>query len=617
MNGNDKPRKQSSIRVIENTFWILKHVFRYAPMLAVDKIIRIPLTVFMAYVNINLTRWILDSVGRGVFSGAVLTIVSLFLAIMAVNCVKGILAILVTPKKAVDLSAGMRKELIGKVSRIDQLNFQKPEFFDTYTLALDEIDTRAAKVLESVTLILSSLLSFFAVSGATAGISSRFALFGVLVPFVDFLLTRLRQQISYRQKLEETPENRKRQYVGRVTYQPEFAADLKIYPRFQELLVFRYEQAVRNIKKIIGRYAVKLFLIDQGQQISAVVLQRVLPWIWIAWLLFDQRISIPEATVLSSAAITIPDTFAKYMNHLGMLYSHSLYIENLRRLFSYEEGIEKEKDEGRAEPGPGAKIEGQELSFAYAEELPAALEGLSFQVNPGEKIAVVGYNGAGKTTLAKLLIRLFDRTGGSLLFGGRPIEDYSVRALRSKIAYLSQDFKIYGFTIAENILMRPVLGEEDGSRVKAVLKTVGLYEKVSGLEKGIDTFITREFDGGGAYFSGGELQKLALARICAGNYECIILDESTSALDPVSEDEIIRMIFTIFRDKTIIMISHRLATIQYVERVLFLSGGAVREQGTHAQLMARQGEYAGFYAAQADKYKGESELNHNKNVDNS
>lgn len=603
MKRNDKPQKQSGIRVIGNTFWMLKYVFRYAPMLAVDKIIRIPLTVVMAYININLTRWILDSVERGVFSEAVLTIVFLFSSIMAVNCVKGVLAILVTPKKTIDLSAGMRKELIRKVSRIDQKNFQKTEFYDTYTLALDEIDTRASKVLESVTLILSSLFSFFTITGTTSGISSRFAMFGILVPFIDLLLTRLRQQISYRQRLEETPENRKRGYVGRVTYQPEFVSDLKIYPQFRDLLIFRYEQATGNVKRIIGKYAARIFMIDQGQQISAVVLQRALPWIWIAWLLFEQKVSIAEATVLSSAAITIPEVFAKYMNHLGMLYSHSLYIENLRGLFDYDEGIEK--DEGRAELGPQADMEGQDISFTYAEELPAALKQISFRIRPGEKLAVVGYNGAGKTTLAKLMIRLFDRTGGRLLLSGRPIEDYSVRSLRSRIAYLSQDFKIYGFTIAENILMHPVQGEKDEELVRSVLKTVGLYEKVAGFEKGIDTFITREFDGGGAYFSGGELQKLALARICAGNYDCIILDESTSALDPVSEDEIIKMIFTIFRDKTIVMISHRLATIQYVDRVIFLSGGVVREEGTHQKLMERQGEYARFYAAQAEKYSME------------
>lgn len=150
--------------------------------------------------------------------------------------------------------------------------------------------------------------------------------------------------------------------------------------------------------------------------------------------------------------------------------------------------------------------------------------------------------------------------------------------------------------------MHPVSGEEDVKLVDSALKLVGLYEKVSGFQNGINSFVTREFDNEGVYFSGGELQKLALARIYAGDYDFVILDEATSALDPVSEDEILRMIFDIFHDKTIVMISHRLATIHYVNHVYFMEQGEIKEEGTHKQLMELQGQYAKFYMTQADKY---------------
>lgn len=241
-------------------------------------------------------------------------------------------------------------------------------------------------------------------------------------------------------------------------------------------------------------------------------------------------------------------------------------------------------------------------------DMPTVLKQVSLNIRHGEKIAVVGYNGAGKTTLAKLMIRLFDSTGGQLSLNDQPIGKYNVRSVRSKIIYLSQDFKTYGFTIAENILMHPVSGEEDVKLVDAALKLVGLYEKVSGFQNGINSFVTREFDNEGVYFSGGELQKLALARIYAGDYDFVILDEATSALDPISEDEILRMIFDIFHDKTIVMISHRLATIHYVNHVYFMEQGEIKEEGTHKQLMELQGQYAKFYMTQADKY-GQIEVN--------
>jgi len=591
----------STVHAIGNIWWILKYVFKYAPMLVWDKVIRIPIVVAAAYVEVNLTRWILDSVEQGTFSAAIKTIILIFSFFIFTSCVQAILTILVVPQKQIDLCTNIRKELIEKVSRIDQLNFQKPKFFDNYTLALNEVDTRAVQVLETAAAVVTSLMSFFVITDTTANISHRFSLFGVLAAIIDIILGMLRQTMNYRQMVETTADGRKREYVGRVIYQPEFTSDLKVYPKFKKLLIFRYEQATVSVKRIIHKYAKRIIWIDQGQQIPMMIFRRILPWTWIALLLSRQEVTIPEATVLASSAITIPSTLTKFMSQFRMLYSHSLYIEKLRQLFSFEERIER-VDKSDMELQAPVDMMLNEVAFTYANDMPTVLKQISLRIQHGEKIAIVGFNGAGKTTLAKLMIRLFDSTEGQLLLNHQPVDKYSAESVRSNIIYLSQDFKIYGFTIAENILMHPVSGEEDEKLVNAALQLVGLYEKVSNFSSGINTFVTREFDEKGVYFSGGELQKLALARIYAGNYDFIILDEATSSLDPISEDEILKMIFDIFRDKTIVMISHRLATIQYVNHVYFMEKGEIKEEGTHQQLMELQGQYAKFYMTQAEKY---------------
>ena len=601
MNEQDDKVKQSTVHVMGNIGWIFKFVFKYAPMLVCDKVIRIPISVTAAYIDINITRWILDSVEEGTFSATVKTIITIFSFFIFGNCVKAILTILVVPQKQINLCTGMRKELIKKVSRIDQLNFQNSNFFDNYTLALNEVDTRAVQVLECVAAVVTSLISFNVITDTTAGISSRFALFGITAAFIEVFMGILGQKMNYKQMLETTPVDRKRAYVGRVTYQPEFTSDLKIYPKFKELLIFRYEQATVSVKRIIHKYAKRIIWIDQGSQVPGMVFRRILPWTLIALLLYRQEVTIPEATVLSAAAITIPSTVTKLMNQSQNLYAHSLYIEKLRQLFAFEERIERvDKSCMELQRPVDMMLDG--VSFAYAQDMPAVLKQVSLGIRHGEKIAVVGFNGAGKTTLAKLMIRLFDSTEGRLMVNDQPVEKYSAESVRSNIIYLSQDFKIYGFTVAENILMHPVSGEEDVKLVNSALQLVGLYDKVSGFQNGIDTFVTREFDNEGVYFSGGEMQKLALARVYAGNYDFIILDEATSALDPVSEDEILRMIFDIFRDKTIVMIAHRLAAVQYVDHVYFMEKGEIKEEGTHQQLMELQGQYAKFYMTQAEKY---------------
>ena len=317
-------------------------------------------------------------------------------------------------------------------------------------------------------------------------------------------------------------------------------------------------------------------------------------------LLKNGEITIAESTVLASAALTIPITLTNLLNGISGSYAHSLYINNLKKLLTYEENIECDKGE-IIDEDVSLDISVKNIYFSY-DKKNNIINDVSFNIHPGEKISIVGHNGAGKSTLVKLLIRMYDVDDGKIMINGKGINEYNIHSLRSRIAFMGQDFKIYSFSIAENILMHPVTSEADVELVHEALKKVGLFEKVISFENGIDTFVTREFEESGQYFSGGEQQKLALARIYAGNYDCIILDESTSSLDPISEDDIINTIFQIFNDKTVIMISHRLATIKYTDLVYFLENGRIIESGSHQQLMDAQGEYSKFYLAQASKY---------------
>lgn len=599
----EKQKAKLSIKhVVSNNFWIMKFIFKYAPTLVWDKIIRIPISVLTTYINVNLTYWILNKIECSVdILPVIIMIVGIFSFYIITNCIMAIFSCVIIPQKSINLSQHIREDIICKVKNIDQINFQTPSFFDTYTMALNEIETRPTKVLNSFATIITSLLSFLLVTVATSTINSTFSLFGIGAVIIDISLGMVRQKLNYKRNVETTPDGRKRGYIYRLTYQPEFLPDLKIYSNYVNLLINRFRKATVDVKKILLKYAKKIIFLDQGSQISGLILRHMVPWIIVSILLFRKSITISEATVLTAAALTVPSTLTKFINGLNELYPNSLYIENLKKIFNYPENIEVDlKDKMELTELKSIKL--NKLAFAYAHNSPNVLVDISVCIHQGEKIALVGYNGAGKSTLAKLLIRLFDPLQGNIEINNIPIDSYNIRSIRSKIAYLSQDFKIYGFTVAENVLMRPIESDDDRKIVLSILEKVGLSEKVKSLKNSIDTYITREFDSEGEYFSGGELQKLSLARLYAGNYDCIIMDESTSALDPISEDEIINTIFTIFKDKTIVMISHRLATIKYVDKVVFMSNGEIKGQGTHSQLLEHNKDYANFYLTQANKY---------------
>lgn len=211
------------------------------------------------------------------------------------------------------------------------------------------------------------------------------------------------------------------------------------------------------------------------------------------------------------------------------------------------------------------------------------------------------YNGAGKTTLVKLLMRLYDPDSGEILLGGMNIKDFKLDSYLSCFGTVFQDYKQLAFSVAENVLCKPYEDEFEETVVSS-LKKAGLWEKISSLPRGIHTPLTREFNEEGIFLSGGESQKLAISGIYARNCPIVILDEPSSALDPIAEKEMYRIMYKACEGKTMIFISHRLSSATEADRVLLMENGYITEQGNHAELMNLGEKYAEMFTAQAENY---------------
>lgn len=249
----------------------------------------------------------------------------------------------------------------------------------------------------------------------------------------------------------------------------------------------------------------------------------------------------------------------------------------------------------------GVRLE--RVSFAYGNSERKVLDNLSFKIEPGEKIAIVGENGAGKSTLIKILTGLYKNFGGEIWIGGKRYNgDTGSGFFRDHVTVVYQDSALLAFSVGENVACKP-LNQINETKIEEILKKIGLFKKISRLPQGIHTKVSKIIDKNGVDFSGGEKQKLLLARSLYQNGGIIILDEPTSALDPIAEKKLYEDFSNIVNGRTAIFVSHRLATTKFCDRIIVLKGGAVMEAGTHDELMKKQGEYAKMYQIQSKYYK--------------
>ena len=257
-------------------------------------------------------------------------------------------------------------------------------------------------------------------------------------------------------------------------------------------------------------------------------------------------------------------------------------------------------------PAGEHRIEFRNVSFAYPGTAKKVLDDVSLIVEKGERLSIVGLNGAGKTTLIKLLCRLYDPTDGQIFLDGTDIREYDYSQYMKQFSPVFQDFKLFGFSVSENVTLkdRENLDEKDRLRVSDLLKQAGLEKFADNLDKGEDSKLFKYMEEDGIEPSGGEQQKLALARALYKDAPVIILDEPTAALDPVAEYEIYKQFNSLIRNKTAFYISHRLSSCRFCDHIAVFSEGRVAEYGTHDELVnIPDGVYAAMFEAQAQYYR--------------
>ncbi|WP_027086509.1 ABC transporter ATP-binding protein [Cohnella panacarvi] len=498
--------------------------------------------------------------------------------------------------------------LFRKASSVELKCFEDHEFYNKYTKAIQEADQRIGAVLDSLSRILFSILATIGIFAVMYAIDPWVVWFALFPIIGNFYFGKKLNRLQFQQNNEWVPYQRKMDYVNRVIYLSHYAKEIRL-SRIFSVLKNTYQEGYAGVISVVHKYRVKAGIISFFKIFLTftLIFQGVL--LYGAYLaIVQQSISISSFVVLGTAMVSGAWSLIRMSDSVVEINKNGIYIDNLKSFLNYESEIREDDGQDKPNAPPLRQLAFRQLHFTYEGAAKASLSDISIEVSKNEKIALVGHNGAGKSTLIKLMMRLYDPTEGEIALNGRNIKDFDLMSYRSLYGTVFQDFKIFSMTIAENVLMREVANEEDRELVVEALKKSRIYDKVAALPRGIDTMLTKEFDDEGVVLSGGEYQKIAIARIFAQPAEILILDEPTSALDPIAEYEIFESMIEACEDKAVVIISHRMSSAMLADRIYFMEDGSIQEAGTHAELMQRQGKYAELFMKQAEKYVDQEEL---------
>lgn len=493
-----------------------------------------------------------------------------------------------------------------KASTVDLACFENSAFYDTYVKASGDATNRAYTVMYNILDVIWITVNITAVGALIIAIDPIFLLIALLPLLCTLLIGKKRNRIRYDYHMKNMEVARQRDYVCRIFYLRDFSKEMRLTEMWK-VMFKRMHDSIAEMKEIVGKYGYKImffrylfdFAFDVVVYSGSIILAAYKTLVLKNMLIGDCFVIIHSITNVSSSINYVGDVFFK-------LDENSLYVDNLREFLDYEVHIAE--DENAPKVPSFEKLELKNMTFSYKENAEPVLLNINLTIKAGEKIAIVGHNGAGKTTLIKLLMRLYDPSEGEILLNGENIKNYRLSSYRDLFGTVFQDYLLFATTVAENVMLRGNITDEDREKVKAALEKSGVYGKIEGLSHGVDSNVTREFDSEGAMFSGGEAQKLSIARIFAGNQEIVIMDEPTSALDPIAEQEMYSNMFEACKGKTVIFISHRLSSATMADHVYMFEKGKIIEHGTHRELLALNAKYADMWHKQADAYLDSQEV---------
>ena len=544
-------------------------------------------------------QWVLQSilaVGNEANAGVVALPILVLAGLTAVSAISGSLQGHLQRLLGEKVAHAMWDRVLNVSTGVSLRHFESPEFFNRLSRVQMNALSRPYQVTQGLLTMGSALLASIALSLALLTLAP------VLVPLVAIggipvlLASRRESRLEFDFSVKQTPALRLRSYFALLQMGRDEAKEIRAFGlgrwlvgRFDAI----YSAYISDLRRHVRRRALLGLL---GQVGAAVVLGVTL--LAMVWLIARGSLSVAGAGAALVAIRLLTNQVQQVFKGVQTVFESGLFLDDLNEFLALGQASQEE-DKGDEAPESFRLVKVEDVRFRYPESSAEALRGVRVELRAGEIVALVGENGSGKTTLAKLLAGLYEPAAGRIAWDDRDLAEFRPSSIRERVTVVFQDFVRYALTGTENIAVGRIDVPADPDQVRAAARSASAEGFLSALPRGFDTVLSRIF-AGGQDLSGGQWQRVALARSFYRDAPLVILDEPSAALDPRAEYDLFATLREALQGRTALFISHRFSTVRGADRIYVLHEGAVVEEGTHEQLIERDGRYAELYNLQTE-----------------
>ena len=493
----------------------------------------------------------------------------------------------------------LQERVLEQSARLDLAAYESPLYFDQLQRAQQQADTGPVQLLTSLMEVMQLGFTLLSIGALVVFFEPWIALLLVLTTLPSFWALIHYGWRRFMVFDRRTPAGRRAEYLSHVLTSDTFAKEVRVWGLGRYLL-----DQVMGLHRRFRRENLEL---SRGQTVASVfgeilsTLGYYGAYLVVVLGVVAGRLTIGDLALYGGAFSRMQNLFENLLTALANVYEIQLFARYLRDFLELEPEVVPPSDP-RPVPRLEKGVEVQDLQFVYPGTDPVVLDGIGFEIRPGECVAVVGANGAGKTTLVKLLLRLYDPTGGAILADGVDLRDLDPDAWRRQVGVVFQDYARFQLTVQENIGMGNIDHVDDLERVRSAAGRAGIGEVVEALPEGYESLLGRQFEGG-YELSLGQWQRVALARALLRDAPFLVMDEPTAAMDAQAEYELYRYLDELAKGRMTLLISHRFSTVRMANRILVIEDGKIIEEGSHDFLLSRDTRYSHLFRLQAEGYQ--------------